>query len=102
MARRTVAVVGGGGSGVLTARELLRCTGNDVVLIEPGEPGGGLAYGAARPWHVLNSRAGAMSADQDDPLGFARWAGCDPADFRPRLEYGEYLKDLFKQTLIEY
>jgi len=28
-----------------------------VVVIEPGEPGGGMAYGAAQPWHLLNSRA---------------------------------------------
>src|ERR1700761_1243452 len=94
MTRRTVAVVGGGCSGVLVARELLRCTGDEVVLIEPGEPGGGLAYGAARPWHLLNSRAGAMSADPDDPGGFARWAGCDPEDFRPREEYGRYLRSI--------
>src|SRR6188768_4079298 len=72
---RTVAVVGGGCSGVLLTRELLRGGEDDVVLIEPGEPGGGIAYGSARPWHLLNSRAGAMSADPDDPDHFVRWAG---------------------------
>src|SRR3982750_4845625 len=92
MARPRVAVVGGGGAGVLVSGELLRCTDADVVLIEPGEPGGGLAYGAAHPWHLLNSRAGAMSADPDDPGHFARWAGAAPEEFRPRLEYGRYLQ----------
>jgi uncharacterized NAD(P)/FAD-binding protein YdhS len=94
MAGRTVAVVGGGCSGVLATRELLR-GGDRVALIEPDEPGGGLAYGTARPWHLLNSRAGAMSADPDDPGHFARWAGCSADEFRPRAEYGRYLREVF-------
>jgi len=98
MAGRTVAVVGGGCSGVLATRELLRCTEDRVVLIEPGEPGGGLAYGPARPWHLLNSRAGAMSADPADAGHFARWAGCGPAEFRPRREYGAYLRAVLAET----
>ncbi|GID26268.1 FAD/NAD(P)-binding protein [Paractinoplanes brasiliensis] len=91
----TVAVVGGGCAGVLATRELLSNTDSRVVLIEPDEPGGGLAYGAARPWHLLNSRAGAMSADPRDPGHFARWAECSADDFRPRLEYGRYLRAVF-------
>lgn len=98
MAGRTVAVVGGGCAGVLATRELLRCSDDRVVLIEPGEPGGGLAYGSARPWHLLNSRAGAMSADPDDPGAFVRWAGCEPGSFRPRLEYGQYLRAAFDEA----
>ncbi|WP_250033265.1 FAD/NAD(P)-binding protein [Paractinoplanes maris] len=98
---RTVAVVGGGCAGVLATRELLRGTGDRVVLIEPDEPGGGLAYGSARPWHLLNSRAGAMSADPDDPGHFARWAGCSPGEFRPRAEYGRYLRDVFASLASE-
>lgn len=103
MTRGTVAVVGGGCAGVLATREILRSTPDRVVLIEPGEPGGGLAYGpAARPWHLLNSRAGAMSADPDDPGGFARWAGCGTDDFRPRQEYGRYLRSIVDDTHAEY
>jgi uncharacterized NAD(P)/FAD-binding protein YdhS len=98
MARRTVAVIGGGCSGVLITRELLRCTGDDVVLIEPGEPGGGLAYGSAQPWHLLNSRAGAMSADPDDPHHFVRWAGVEPHEFASRRDYGRYLREVFAET----
>jgi uncharacterized NAD(P)/FAD-binding protein YdhS len=93
-----VAVVGGGCAGVLATRELLRCTDDEVVLIEPGEPGGGLVYGSARPWHLLNSRAGAMSADPDDPGHYARWAGCPADDFRPRAEYGTYLRAVFDEA----
>jgi uncharacterized NAD(P)/FAD-binding protein YdhS len=99
MTRRKVAVVGGGAAGVLATRQILRATGDDVVLIEPGEPGPGRAYGiAARPWHLLNSRAGAMGADPDDAGGFARWAGCAPDEFRPREEYGRYLVAVFEET----
>jgi uncharacterized NAD(P)/FAD-binding protein YdhS len=99
LARRTVAVVGGGCSGVLVTRELLRCSNGDVVLIEPDEPGGGVAYGSAQPWHLLNSRAGAMSADPDDPGHFVRWSRArgltvEPDDFLGRRDYGHYLRDV--------
>jgi uncharacterized NAD(P)/FAD-binding protein YdhS len=107
MARRTVAVVGGGCAGVLTARELLRCTSAEVILIEPGEPGGGVAYGSAQPWHLLNSRAGAMSADPDDPGQFVRWANAQgipagPADFLGRRDYGRYLREAFARAEADY
>jgi uncharacterized NAD(P)/FAD-binding protein YdhS len=107
MAGLSVAVVGGGCAGVLVARELLRCTSGDVLLIEPGRPGGGLAYGAARPWHLLNSRAGAMSADPDHPGHFVRWANARgiPAaaeDFLSRRDYGEYLRETFAETVAAY
>jgi uncharacterized NAD(P)/FAD-binding protein YdhS len=102
MARRTVAVVGGGCAGVLATRELLGGTEDDVVLIEPDEPGGGLAYGSARPWHLLNSRAGAMSAERGDPGHFTRWAHCAPEEFRPREEYGRYLRSVFSAIAAEH
>ena len=98
MVRRTVAVVGGGCSGVLVTREVLRCTDDDVVLVEPGVPGGGVAYGAARPWHLLNSRAGAMSADPDDPGHFVRWSGAAPDEFLPRAAYGRYLGSVLEAS----
>ena len=102
MRSRTVAVVGGGCAGVLATRELLRCSDDRVVLIEPDEPGGGLAYGSARPWHLLNSRAGAMSADPDDSGHFARWADTSPGSFAPRTVYGSYLRDVFDRTVLSY
>jgi uncharacterized NAD(P)/FAD-binding protein YdhS len=105
--RRTVAVVGGGCTGAMVVMDLLRCTGADVVLIEPGEPGPGLAYGTAEPWHLLNSRAGAMSADPDDPGHFVRWAtargiaaGAD--DFLPRRDYGRYLRATFDEVVARH
>jgi uncharacterized NAD(P)/FAD-binding protein YdhS len=103
MARRTVAVVGGGCAGVLVTRELLGGGDDEVVLVEPGELGGGVAYGAAQPWHLLNSRAAAMSADADDPGHFVRWARArdalvGPDDFLGRREYGDYLREVLSEA----
>ncbi|MEU8078470.1 FAD/NAD(P)-binding protein [Catellatospora citrea] len=94
-------VVGGGCSGVLATRELLR-TGWHVVLVDPGaRPGRGLAYSTAAPWHLLNSPAAAMSADPDRPDDFLRWCRqrdprTGPADFVPRSWYGDYLTEVLR------
>ncbi|GAB4046884.1 FAD/NAD(P)-binding protein [Catellatospora paridis] len=94
-------VVGGGCSGVLATRELLR-TGWHVVLVDPGaRPGRGLAYSTADPWHLLNSPAAAMSADPDRPDDFLRWCRqrdprTGPADFVPRSWYGDYLTEVLR------
>ncbi|GAA2362123.1 hypothetical protein Cme02nite_42550 [Catellatospora methionotrophica] len=94
-------VVGGGCSGVLATRELLR-TGWHVVLVDPGaRPGRGLAYSTAAPWHLLNAPAAAMSADPDRPDDFLRWCrlrdpATAPTDFIPRSWYGDYLTELLR------
>ncbi|QDX25576.1 FAD-dependent oxidoreductase [Sphingomonas suaedae] len=95
-----VAIVGAGFSGTLQAINLLRHKGPRATLIErAGAPGLGLAYGAAHPSHVLNVRAGNMSAFPDDPGHFARWLAergvADAAHaFAARVTYGEYLREL--------
>lgn len=99
-----VAVVGGGLSGVLAARELLAYPDHEVVLIDPSaRPGRGLAYGTARPWHLLNSPAGSMSADPDRPDNFTRWCQArerrtEAGDFVPRAWYGDYLTEVLRET----
>jgi len=99
-----VAIIGGGFSGTLQAINLLRHNGPRATLIERApEPGVGLAYGAAHPSHVLNVRAGNMSALPDDPGHFVRWLearGVEnaPASFIPRVMYGEYLREMLDQT----
>lgn len=93
-----VAIVGGGFSGTMLAVQLLR-RGARVTLIERARsPGRGLAYGAADPIHLLNVRAGNMSAYPDDPSHFVRWLGArgeqDPAPlFAQRLRFGEYIEE---------
>jgi uncharacterized NAD(P)/FAD-binding protein YdhS len=97
----TVAIIGGGASGVLTARAIARDSAWRTVLISPeSRPGRGVAYGAAEPWHLLNSRAAAMSADARDPEHLLRWCrargrAAEPTDFLPRSVFGEYLADQF-------
>lgn len=95
-----VAIVGAGFSGTLQAINLLRHKGPRATLIErAATPGLGLAYGAAHPSHVLNVRAGNMSAFPDQPGHFADWLaarGVPDAgnSFAARVIYGEYLREL--------
>lgn len=102
-----VAIVGAGFSGTLQAINLLRHEGPRATLIERGSRAGeGLAYGAAHPSHVLNVRAGNMSALPDDPGHFARWLeGRGVADaanaFASRVTYGEYLREMLDAALAD-
>jgi len=97
----SVAVIGGGAAGVLTAAAIARDPAWRTVLLSPDErPGRGVAYGTAEPWHLLNARAAAMSARSDDPHHLLRWCHerglpADPATFLPRTWYGDYLADHF-------
>ncbi|MFC7531549.1 FAD/NAD(P)-binding protein [Actinoplanes sp. GCM10030250] len=99
-----VAVVGGGFTGALVIRAVLRRTGWRAVLVSPeSRPGRGVAYGAAEPWHVLNSRATSMSVEPGDPLHLVRWSHArglpvEPATFLSRARYGDYLADEFART----
>lgn len=103
-----VAIIGAGFSGTLQAINLLRHEGPRATLIERAPVAGtGLAYGAAHPSHVLNVRAGNMSAFPDDPAHFVRWLEARgvqnaPAAFIPRVTYGEYLRELLETALREH
>jgi uncharacterized NAD(P)/FAD-binding protein YdhS len=96
----TIAIVGGGFSGVSLAAQLLRDDDlASVVIIEKGSSKGrGLAYGTECHSLLLNVRARNMSAFVDDPLHFLRWArsNYDPTtkseSFLPRAVYGRYLE----------
>ena len=96
----TVAIVGGGFSGAMTAAHLLRHGGDlRVVLVERrGTVGEGLAYGTLEADHLLNVPAARMSAWPDRPDDFREWAtrrdeSVRPGDFLPRRWYGEYLRE---------
>lgn len=100
-----VAIIGAGFSGTLQAINLLRHDGPRATLIERSPVAGeGLAYGAAHPSHVLNVRAGNMSAFPDDPAHFVRWLearGVENAasSFAARVTYGTYLRELLDEAM---
>jgi len=71
-----VAIIGTGFSGSLLAVQLLRrfLPRGRVYLIEKNaQIGRGLAYSTGNPNHVLNVRAGRMSAFADGPDRFVGW-----------------------------
>lgn len=105
---RSIAIIGGGASGVLMAAHLLRedDPGVDITIVEKQPSlGRGLAYSTDLPDHLLNVRASNMSAFADDPEHFVRWlatrgveAGDATTYFAPRHLYGEYLGQLLDRT----
>jgi uncharacterized NAD(P)/FAD-binding protein YdhS len=96
-----VAVVGAGAAGTLTAvhlaTEARRGDPLHLLLVDPAEPGRGVAYSTPDPRHLLNVPAGGLSAYPDQPEHFVAWLRREvwhragPADFAPRAEYGRYL-----------
>ena len=95
-----VAIIGGGFSGTLLAINLMRHDGPRATLIErrPTQMARGVAYSAAHEEHLLNVRAGNMSALPDDPGHFVRWLGAqglgDAKTFVSRRTYGAYLREM--------
>lgn len=101
----SIAVIGGGFSGAITAANLTRLgdTPAHVTLIDPGRAvGRGTAYALRRPEYLLNVAARNMSAFPDQPDHLLRWLRTRPefeavpdADLRtrfiPRQTYGDYL-----------
>ena len=108
----TVAVVGAGAAGTLTAVQLCetatrRRTPLGLVLLDPApEAGRGTAYATRDPRHRLNVPAGGMSCYPDDPGHFARWLcrhgepSVTAADFATRYRYGAYLADTLAQAIV--
>ncbi|WP_369231715.1 FAD/NAD(P)-binding protein [Streptomyces sp. R21] len=110
--RHTVAVVGAGAAGTLTAVQLCetatrRRTPLDLILVDPApEAGRGTAYATRDPRHRLNVPAGGMSCYPDDPGHFTRWLcrhgepTVTAADFATRHRFGAYLADTLGQAIV--
>jgi uncharacterized NAD(P)/FAD-binding protein YdhS len=110
---KTVAIVGGGFSGVMTAVNLARLAAQplNITLINHARPfGRGVAYGTRRMEHLLNVAARNMSAFPDLPDHFLRWlqTRCDYEQepetvlrerFIPRCIYGDYVRSLAQHFL---
>ena len=105
---KTVAIIGGGFSGTLTAVNLAKLAKDPlrIVLINHRYPlGRGVAYSTKRVEHLLNVAARNMSAFPDQPNHFVDCLGTrsEYADvpetvlreqFVPRKIYGDYLQAL--------
>ncbi len=112
LARPTVAIVGGGAAGTLTAIRLLRqarCPMRIALVEARPEPARGLAYGTRHDEHLLNVPAGRMSGFAETPDDFLDYALAHgnpdalPRDalakaFLPRRLYGDYLRTRLDQA----
>jgi uncharacterized NAD(P)/FAD-binding protein YdhS len=110
---KTIAVVGGGLCGTMTAVNLSRLCDQPmrVVIVNTRRPlGRGTAYGTSRSEHLLNVAARNMSALPDFPTHFFDWLRSrseydDLADnelreiFAPRRVYGDYLRGLLASSM---
>lgn len=103
-----VAIVGAGFSGTLLAINLLEQADVEVLLIERdrGRMGAGVAYSSSENLHLLNVRAGNMSAFPDRPDHFCNWLaerglGCD-ASFVTRATYGNYLRETLARAMEQH
>lgn len=111
----TVAIVGGGASGTLLAAQLLQQAEHPVriLLFDPLPlPEIGTAYTTLDEAHLLNVRAGGMSALPDDPDHFIRWLNAPsncaslvkkrpfgPQDFVPRSIYARYISHVLEASI---
>lgn len=106
--RPTVAMIGAGFSGLLTALHLLASPdGPKVRLLERrGVFGRGPAYSTDNPEHLLNVRLGNMSAFPQEPDHFVRWLASHSGwrtrgPFVTRGVYGDYLQSLLREAVTE-
>ena len=102
-----IAIIGGGFSGSVVAANMLRKAAEPlkIALIEKNvEVGRGVAYGTQIASHLLNVRAGNMSALADEPAHFLNWlhrngyGASTASSFLPRQVYGDYLGALLKEA----
>lgn len=106
LTHRTIAVIGGGVSGALTAFHLDREGADaDIVVIDPRpEIGLGLAYSTPSLRHLLNVPAGKISALPSHPDHFLHWLRANfdrsatAATFAPRAIFGRYIRSLFAEA----
>ena len=93
-----VAIIGGGFSGAMLAARLAEQGVASCLIDRSGCFGTGVAYSTRLDAHVLNVRAGRMSAVEDRPDDFTRWLAvhhpghANPDGFAPRRLYGLYLE----------
>ncbi|MBD9478630.1 FAD/NAD(P)-binding protein [Pseudoxanthomonas sp. PXM02] len=99
-----ITIVGAGFSGSVLASQLASTEDGapDICLVGVGETfARGVAYGQARPEHLLNVRAGHLGVHPDAPGDFAAWLSLGPRgrdEFLPRVAYGDYLAERLREA----
>lgn len=109
-----IGIIGFGFSGLMAAANLLRETTTPITLyiIDEHADGRGVAYSTTNPDHLLNVRAGNMSAFADDKNHLINWLASDAGkyaaathrlrsdyaatEFIPRMLYGDYLDCIWR------
>jgi len=114
--RHTIAIIGGGFCGAMTAVHLLRSWPAHVSILlfeSTNEPGKGVAYTTNTSGHLLNVAARNMSAFPEEPLHFVHWLKQLPDYhlrneeeigqlFAPRLLFGRYIQEILQRTANEH
>ncbi len=105
MADLNIEIAGGGASAALVLSHFARHRNaekisNITVFDREGCFARGIAYSTENPLHLLNVRAGNMTAIQNDSPHFTRWLsenghGYNSMDFVPRMIYAQYLKSMW-------
>jgi uncharacterized NAD(P)/FAD-binding protein YdhS len=109
---KSIAIVGGGFSGTMTAIWLMKNSTKknqdkiQIYLIEKDNLARGQAYADLDPHLLLNVRADQMGAFPDDIGHFYRWLQdqkieCAGSDFISRKIYGDYLSELLALAIKE-
>jgi uncharacterized NAD(P)/FAD-binding protein YdhS len=109
IANPDVAIVGAGFTGVALLVRLLWTLpdrANVLIIGTPHATGRGYAYGTELADHLLNVRAGRMSAISDEPAHFVSWLrrhghreeGIEES-YQSRALYGTYLRDTLYRSI---
>lgn len=99
-----ITITGAGFSGSVLATQLASTEEGapEVCLVGVGDTfARGVAYGQARPEHLLNVRAGLLGTHPDRPDDFAAWLSLGPRgrdEFLPRVAYGDYLAERLREA----
>jgi uncharacterized NAD(P)/FAD-binding protein YdhS len=112
MAESEIVVVGGGFAGTMVAIDLIRAgnQGKITIIDRYGNFGRGIAYQTAGKELLLNVPAARMSPLPQEPDALVKWISSNrdrldaiksfgPESFIPRSVYGDFIQDLFRQTL---
>lgn len=115
-AKHSIAIIGGGFAGALTALKLLDRAEVPlaITIIEPREElGRGVAYSTTEPVHLVNGPAEIFSLYPEEPDHLVRWLAENgaangwqpPSDIAssspPRYLYGTYVRDELKRAVRE-